>query len=255
MASNPPQACCYKGVKHEGSPTGELSTIGDFEVYTKYPENKSTDLGILIITDVIGHKFTNAQLIADQFAANGYFVLMPDLFYGDAIPLNRPGDFDIMKWMQGEYNETKTAHLPPSVDPIIDACLVEMRTKYKCKKIGGVGYCFGGKYVVRHLRPEAGKIDVGYTAHPSFVDADELKDIKGPLAISAAETDSIFPPEKRHESEVILKDVGHPYQINLYSSVEHGFAVRADPKNRPSMYAKENAFLQAIQWFQEYLKQ
>lgn len=121
------------------------------------------------------------------------------------------------------------------------------------QKIGAVGYCFGGKYVVRHLRPEAGKIDVGYTAHPSFVDADELKEIKGPLSISAAETDHIFPAEKRHESEVILKELGLPYQINLYSGVEHGFAVRADLSNPVTKYAKENAFIQALQWFEEHL--
>ena len=28
------------------------------------------------ITDVFGHQFINAQLIADQLAANGYFVVM-----------------------------------------------------------------------------------------------------------------------------------------------------------------------------------
>lgn len=108
--------------------------------------------------------------------------------------------------------------------------------------------------MIRHLRPEAGKIDVGYTAHPSFVEADELKEIKGPLAISAAETDAIFPTEKRHESEAILKDTGYPYQINLYSGVEHGFAVRADLSNPVTKYAKESAFIQALQWFEEHLK-
>ncbi|KAI1609909.1 esterase/lipase [Exophiala viscosa] len=254
MTSHPPGSCCYKGVKHEGEAKGEISTLGDFEIYTKYPEDKSTEKGILIITDVIGHRFNNAQLIADQFAANGYFVLMPDLFYSDPIPLNRPGDFDIQKWMKGEYSERKIAHLPPVVDPIIDSCLVEMRTKYNCKKIGAVGYCFGGKYVVRHLRPEAGKIDAGYTAHPSFVTAEELKDMKGPLSISAAETDHIFPAEKRRETEDILKELKLPYQLNLYSGVEHGFAVRGDPKNRQHVYAKENAFLQALQWFEEHLQ-
>ncbi|EXJ53844.1 esterase/lipase [Cladophialophora yegresii CBS 114405] len=254
MTSHPPGACCYKGVKHEGEATGEFSQLGDFEIYTKYPEDKNTEYGILIITDVIGHRFNNAQLIADQFAANGYFVMMPDLFDKDPIPLNRPGDFDIMKWLNGEYHPDKKAHLPPVVDPIIDACLIEMRTKYNVKKLGAVGYCFGGKYVVRHLRPDSGKIDAGYTAHPSFVEAAELKDIKGPLAISAAETDQIFPAEKRHETEVILKELGLPYQINLYSGVEHGFAVRGDLKNRVATYAKENAFLQAVQWFEEHLR-
>jgi dienelactone hydrolase len=121
------------------------------------------------------------------------------------------------------------------------------------QKIGALGYCFGAKYVVRRLHPDKGDIDVGYLAHPSFVTADELKSIKGPLAISAAEDDHIFSVEKRHESEEILKTSGLPYQINLYGGVEHGFAVRGDPKNRSVQFAKESAFLQAVQWFKEHL--
>lgn len=78
-------------------------------------------------------------------------------------------------------------------------------------------YCFGAKYVVRHLLPDSAKIDVGYCAHPSFVEEAELRDMKGPLAIAAAETDAIFPEEKRHRTEEILKEMGAAYQINLYS--------------------------------------
>lgn len=58
---------------------------------------------------------------------------MPDLFYEDPIPMNRPGDFDIMKWMQGEYSEKKIAHLPPVVDPIIEKSIKAMREKYGVK--------------------------------------------------------------------------------------------------------------------------
>lgn len=100
---------------------------------------------------------------------------------------------------------------------------------------------------------KSGQVDVGYSAHPSFVDEEELKAIEGPFSISAAETDEIFPTEKRHKSEEILKETGKPYQINLYSGVTHGFAVRGDPKDRVGTYAKESAFLQAAQWFEEYL--
>ncbi|KAJ9660562.1 hypothetical protein H2198_002499 [Neophaeococcomyces mojaviensis] len=252
MSSNPPGSCCYKGVEHEGNSVGRVETVSDFEVYITEAKDKSKENGILILTDVIGHRFGNAQLIADSFAANGYFVFMPDLFYGDAIKMNRPDDFDIMKWLQGEYNEKKTAHTPPVVDPIVEKSIKEMREKHGVKKIGAVGYCFGAKYVVRFLKP--GQIDVGYSAHPSFVEDAELEAIKGPFAISAAETDSIFPAEKRHHSEEILKKTGQPYQINLYSGVEHGFAVRGDPKNRVVQYAKESAFLQAVQWFEEHIK-
>lgn len=103
-------------------------------------------------------------------------------------------------------------------------------------------------------------VDAGYTAHPSFIDAEELKAINGPLSIAAAETDEIFPPEKRHESEEILKGLSKgekklAYQLNLFSSVEHGFAVRADLSDKRAKFAKEQAFIQAVQWFDNFLKQ
>lgn len=43
-----------------------MKKLGDIEVYYSYPENKSTEYGILILTDVIGHSFINAQLIVGE---------------------------------------------------------------------------------------------------------------------------------------------------------------------------------------------
>lgn len=224
---------------------------------------------------MIGHEFVNAQLIADQFAANGYWVVMPDLFEGDPVKLNRPEGFDIMAWLQKGGPEGK-GHLPPSVDPIVEKTLAYMKEQ-GAKKIGAVGYCFGGKYVARFLAKGKG-VDVGYTAHPSFVDEEEIKGMAGPLSIAAAgaslhssttltitashtnkpsltETDQIFPEEKRHKTEQLLKEMGSiPYQMCLYSGVEHGFAVRADTSKPDVKFAKEAAFFQAVQWFDEFLK-
>ncbi|KAL2862834.1 dienelactone hydrolase family protein [Aspergillus lucknowensis] len=253
MTSLPPGSCCYQGVKHEGVAKGTLSRVGNFEVYTVQPEDRTPENAILILTDVIGHKFINVQLIADQLAQNGYFVIIPDLFDGDPIPLNRPDGFDIFAWRNGKHHPQGRSHLPENVDPVVEATIEELRNKHGFKKIGAIGYCFGAKYVVRHLRPDLGKIDVGFVAHPSFVDEEELRAITGPLAISAAETDTIFPVEKRHQSEVILREIGVPYQISLFSGVSHGFAVRADLDDRRSRYAKESTFFQNLRWFAEYL--
>lgn len=167
-----------------------------------------------------------------------------------------------------------------------------MRTTYKVKKIGVVGYCFGGKvwirllpshmqhctlfstshshplthppqYVARYLgaigKENNASVEAGFTAHPSFVEAAELKAITGPISIAAAETDQIFPAEKRHESEVILKELSEgplklPYQMNLYSGVQHGFAVRGDVADARAKFAKEMAFMQAVQWFDHFVK-
>ena len=199
-----------------------------------------------MLPDIISHRFINNQLVADQFAANGYFTVMPDQFQGDPIPLNRPADFDIPGWLAGP-----PGHNPNMVDPVIEACMKEMKS-LGCKKIASAGYCFGAKYVVRYLRP--GQIDVGYLAHPAFVEAEELEGIKGPLSIAAAETDSRFTAEQRRESEEILGKVGQPFQITLYGGTHHGWATRGDIKNQHIRFAKEQAFFQAVHWFDEYLK-
>jgi dienelactone hydrolase len=91
--------------------------------------------------------------------------------------MNDP-NFDVMAWIQTSMPKV------PDVDPIIETTIKALRSTYGVKKLGGVGYCFGGKYVCRFLKE--GKLDAGYTAHPSFVDAEEVQGIQGPLSISAA---------------------------------------------------------------------
>lgn len=45
-----------------------------------------------------------------------------------------------------------------------------------------------------------------------------------------------------------------PYEISLYAGVQHGFAVRGELSDKRQKYAKEAAFLQAVQWFDYHLK-
>jgi len=251
MASNPPSTCCTVGVKHEGQPTGKSIKIGNIEAYVAEPTGKTVhkDTAILFLPDVIGI-WQNSQLMADQYAANGYYTLIPDLFNGDPLSLNRHEGFDFMAWMT-KGTGGNNPHTPEGVDPIVEKSLAWLKEQ-GFTKIGSVGYCFGAKYTIRFM-PKGKGIDVGFVAHPSFVDESELAAISGPLSIAAAETDQIFPAEKRHKSEKILIETKQPYQINLYSGVVHGFSVRCDTSKKIEKYAKESAFLQAVAWFDEHL--
>lgn len=60
-------------------------------------------------------------------------VVIPDLFEGDPVPLNKPDEFDMEEWRAGAYNPKGTAHSPPNVDPIVDSCLAAMRNTLGCK--------------------------------------------------------------------------------------------------------------------------
>ena len=169
--------------------------------------------------------------------------------------MNFGADFDLPKWFaQGSSGDNP--HTKEVVDPIVETSIKYLREEKGFKKIGAVGYCFGAKYVVRFLGAssvQGGGIDVGYIAHPTLVEEAEIEAIGGPLSISAAEFDQQFTTDKRHKSEEIFKAGKKIYQINLFQGTEHGFAVRCDLAVKTQRFAKEQAFLQAVAWFDEFL--
>ncbi|CAM1506155.1 Fc.00g057960.m01.CDS01 [Cosmosporella sp. VM-42] len=250
MASYAPGSCCSVGTLHEGDPTGKHVTIGgNIDAYVATPPGNisSHNVGVLYLPDIIGI-WQNSKLMADAFASRGFTCMVLDLFNGDPAPLNMPESFDIMAWLSKGSNGINP-HVPETIDPVIVSGLGYLKS-LGVERIGASGYCFGAKYVVRHYKDG---ISCGFIAHPSFIESDELAAISGPLSIAAAETDDIFPTEKRHESEEILRKTGQAYQINLFSGVAHGFAVRGDPKLEGERFAKEQAFSQAVAWFERHL--
>jgi hypothetical protein len=71
--------------------------------------------------------------------------------------------------------------------------------------------------------------------------------------MSYSEIDDIFPRELRHETEQRLALGKKVYQINLFSGVAHGFAVRGDLSIAANRWSKEQALLQALAWFEYHL--
>ncbi|CAI7655255.1 unnamed protein product [Penicillium viridicatum] len=131
--------------------------------------------------------------------------------------------------MQG--SDGSSPHTPNVIDAVVKEAIFYLNSKHGVAKLGAVGICLRAKPT----------LVIGIITHrPS---------------IFAAENDSIFTTEKRHESEQLLSKKGPkvPYQLCLYSSTSHGFAVRCDLSIPGQKYAKEQAFSQAISWFGEYL--
>ncbi|TLD29690.1 Elongation factor [Venturia nashicola] len=247
--SNAPAACCVSGVKHEGEPVGLIKEIGGIKSYVATPE-KDTKNAILYIPDAFGLELINNKLLADDLARAGYLVVIPDVFRGNPVPesvlTEGMGSFDIMGWVK--------THPTDIVDPILDAVIKDLKASHGITRIGAVGYCFGGKYVVRYLAAGKG-VDAGFVAHPSFLTPEEVEAAKGPLSIAAPEVDQIFPAELKRKVEDILEKKKLPYQVTLYGGVEHGFAVRTDLKIKEKKFAKESAYFQAVRWFDEYVKE
>ncbi|GAD94627.1 hypothetical protein SMAC_09573 [Paecilomyces variotii No. 5] len=158
----------------------ETASLGQFlmqqirKIWTSYTVLSPT--ANILLSDVIGHQLINTQLLADQVSANGYLTVVPDLFFGNSVPLNSPAGFDIFEWLRD---------FPPErIDTVIQSTIEYLKISEGITTIAAAGYCFGGKHVVRFLGKGA---SVGYAAHRSMVDEVEFAGIKGPLSISAAD--------------------------------------------------------------------
>jgi dienelactone hydrolase len=79
--------------------------------------------------------------MADQLAANGYYTLLPDLFDGDPVPMNKAMKVTLMEWLQNG-TDGKHPHTTATVDPIVEKAIKYLREEKGFKKIGAVGYCF-----------------------------------------------------------------------------------------------------------------
>lgn len=170
---------------------------------------------------------------------------MPDLFSGSPAP----GDINVPGFNTTAFLEK---HNPAATEPIIAATIAYARDTLNVKRFGAPGYCFGGRYAFRSVAEGKG-VDVAYTAHPSLLEAAEISAIAGPVAIAAAEEDALFNADTRFAAEGLLKETGEKYHVALYSGTQHGFGVRIDVEDEEQRWAKEQAFLQAVRWFDRFL--
>lgn len=61
-----------------------------------------------------------------------------------------------------------------------------------------------------------------------------------------------MPPARRTEIEAALLDTGLEYSFSLYGGTQHGFGVRANVSDPKQKFGKEQAFFQAVTWFESW---
>jgi len=134
---------CVKGVTHKGTPNGKWEKIGEVDSYVatptgEYPKNKA----ILFLPDVFGPQLKNAQLLADDFAANGFKTIIPDYLNGDHAPADAliPGStstFKLADWLPNHTQEKTRPTLNKVVEALKSAGVTDL---------AATGYCFGGTF-------------------------------------------------------------------------------------------------------------
>ncbi|KAM0789899.1 hypothetical protein ACM66B_006741 [Microbotryomycetes sp. NB124-2] len=241
---------CLQGTLHEGTPTGETTTIAGVQVYTAIPKTQhDSSKAFLFLGDIFGF-YDNPKLLCDAFADRlNVPVYFPDYLNNDAVPMAEmnAGKFDLNAWRAKHGSKETRAAL----DPVIN----ELKTK-GVGKFAAAGYCFGGKYVMELCNGNV--VVCGMAAHPAGIqvpqDLETFKSqSKAALLICACEVDMTWPKEAQDKAQEMLADHAQGFKQVYYAGNKHGFAVRADISVEVQRKAKEDAFEQTVEWVKQYL--
>jgi len=240
-----------KGNLHTGEPKGSFERLSDIETYVTHPPKEKANGHIVIYyPDVFGF-FTNGLLVMDSFAEAGYTVIGIDYFKGDPIYMHRDGPktpkegFDFEAWL-AKYTDFADAHVADWVNAV-KSKYGKPETKYAC-----VGYCFGAPYVMNSISTtytDPPPCSVGAFAHPAFLKESHFANIQRPLFLSCAETDFTFSTEQRNKAIDMLAEAKKPYHLQLFSGVEHGFALRCNLDDPYERWCKEESVRGIAEYF------
>ncbi|RLM99228.1 hypothetical protein C2845_PM06G20860 [Panicum miliaceum] len=203
--------------------------------------------GILLLSDVFGFEDSATRDFAYRVACNGYNVLVPDLFRGDPWKPSAPFDEDgFARWLAGQA--------PARVSGDIDACTRWLVDEFKAagvsRKLGVVGFCYGGARLVEALARDADAescFSAGVCFYGSRMDASLGGRVAAPVLFVCGDGDPLCPVETVRELERRARGA----RAAVYAGWGHGFAHR--PQSVEEDADAEDAFNAMRWWLHDHL--
>jgi carboxymethylenebutenolidase len=189
---------------------------GSFKAYLATPKSGKGP-GIVLIQEIFGVNKVMRDL-ATGFAAQGYTVMCPDLFWRQ-----EPGIDITDKQMEKAFSLYQGFNADKGVDDL-KSTLASLRRHSACNgKVGSVGYCLGGKLAYLMATRSDSDANVGYYGVGIEASLAEAKSITKPLLLHIAGQDKFCPPPAQAQIQQGLK--GHKQvTIHLYPEQDHAFA-------------------------------
>lgn len=193
------------------------SAEGKFGAYLAIPHTQKGP-GIVLIQEIFGVN-EHIRSVAEQYAADGYLVIAPDLFWrsGHRIELT----YDESGWKRAVelMNATDVGKAQKDIELAIDALKAQPGLD---GGIASIGYCFGG--LLSYHTAANGLVDVAIAYYGGGIQnqLDRADEIEVPLLMHFGEQDSHIPLEAV-EKIAERFDNNDNVEIVVYPEAEHGF--------------------------------
>lgn len=191
---------------------------GTFGAYLSLPRGGKGP-GIVLLQEIFGVN-QHIRNVADQYAADGYVVIAPDLFWRDGARIELTYD---------EAGWKRAVELMNSLD--FDKAQTDIAATVKAlrahegtagQKIASIGYCMGG--LLSYRTAADGLVDTAVAYYGGGIQngLDRADEIKVPVLMHFGSADSHIPKEAVKAIAERFEGV-ESVEIHVYQGAEHGF--------------------------------
>lgn len=214
------------------------------QAYLFKPVKNNNGTGLLLLSDIFGFQDSATRDFAYRVACNGYNVLVPDLFRGDPWSKERPKAM-FEEWIAKQDFERISKDIYTSTKWMVD----EFMAAGISKKLGIVGFCFGGGRVIDVLaQDQGGCFGIGVSFYGTRIDQSLASNVNVPVLFVSGDNDPLCPVNALKDVE---KSIGRGSKMLIFKGRGHGFAHR--PSSPEEDEDAEQAFTEMRNWLHDGL--
>lgn len=197
----------------------EIDTAdGKFGAYLSLPRGGKGP-GIVLVQEIFGVN-QHIRNVADQYAADGYVVLAPDLFWRDGARIEL--SYDEAGWKRAVELMNATDFAKAQSDIAATVKTLRALDAVGDGKVASIGYCYGGR--LSYHTAANGLVDAAVCYYGGGIQngLDRADQIKVPLLMHFGSADSHIPLDAV-KSIAEKFDSNEEVEIHVYEGAEHGF--------------------------------
>lgn len=206
-----------------------MTENGQMQTFIVHREEGGAHPMVLLYMDAVGYR-QELKNFARRFARNGYYAVLPNLYYRDGGPSYDPWDpSTLTPWILPLAYELSNANVMADTAKVLEFVAGDPAARKGPK--GCVGYCMGGRMALG----ATGTFPEQFTAAASLYGGRQVTDepdsphlvalkTRGEIYVVYAGIDKHVPQAQRDTLDATFKQSGIPHTIELIPGVVHGFA-------------------------------
>lgn len=205
------------------------TTEGQMETFVVHPDGASPAPVVIFLMDAPGKRDLLRDM-ARRLAANGYYVMLPNLYYRTtpAFELDFASKESFNRMVELMSNVGNKA-VGRDVGVLLDHAAVDEAAD--SGRVGCVGYCMSGPFSIWAAAefPDVVRAAASFYGVRLHVDAEDsphrrLGEIMGEVYVAAAEHDDYVPLDMVDRFEAAMQTAGVAGRVERYWEQHHGFA-------------------------------